>query len=241
MLCVPSQSSLIHSVVPQPSKIILSQQYCQFFHILFKVSKLFLSSFLVPTNIIRDVLLLCPQKILSDARRVLKSVLSYNNTVDHPNIPLVPYTSSLYYTGMFTSVATRVGTEWVLILDDRCLEGLSSAPRQRAYLLNPLPISLPVGPQGFVRLPDNGTISVTGDLEPADYLIPPLVAPADLFPRTFSQLADSDPWLFFGSHVAKTHLEMIGGLVLPADPSGLDCCQHNYCPALFDGLRWSTT
>ena len=191
-----------------------------------------LSPFLVPTDIIRDVLLLCPQKILSDARRVLKSVLSYNNTADHPNISLVPYTSSLYYTGTFTSVATRVGTEWVLILDDRGFEGLSSA--QRAYLLNPLSISLPVGPKGFVRLPNNGTISVTGDLEPADYLIPPLVAPTDLFPRTFSQLADSDPWLFFGSHVAKTHLEMIGGLVLPADPSGLDCCEHNYCPALFD-------
>ncbi|KAG1850651.1 hypothetical protein F4604DRAFT_1592745 [Suillus subluteus] len=192
----------------------------------FEGLEVLLSPFLVPSDTIREVILICPQIILSDARRVLKKILSYSDTVDHPNLSLLPYTSSSIYNTTLTSAVFRVRTEWVLVLDNHGLQGLSSG--QQAYLLSPLSISLPVGPNGFLRFFANSTrILATSDLEPAEYLIPPFVAPTHLFPRTFSHLADSDPWLAFGVHVAKTHLEMIGGLVLPSDISNLNCCEQN--------------
>lgn len=192
----------------------------------FEGLEVLLSPFLVPSNAIREVILICPHKILSDARRVFKKILSYSDTVDHPNLSLLPYTSSSFYNSTLTSAVFRVRTEWVLILDDHGLQGLSS--RQQAYLLSPLSISLPVGPNGFLRLPANSSrILATSDLEPAEYLTPPFVAPTHLFSRTFPRLADSDPWLAFGVHVAKTHLEMIGGLVLPSDFNNLNCCERN--------------
>ncbi|KAG2039899.1 hypothetical protein BDR03DRAFT_932959 [Suillus americanus] len=192
----------------------------------FEGLEVLLSPFLVPSDTIREVILICPQTILSDARQVLKKILSYSDTVDHPNLSLLPYTSSSFYNSTLTSAIFRVRTEWMLVLDNHGLQGLSSG--QKAYLLSPLSISLPVGPNGFLRFPANSSrILATSDLEPAEYLIPPFVAPTHLFPRTFSHLADSDPWLAFGVHVAKTHLEMIGGLVLPSDISNLNCCEHN--------------
>ncbi|KAG0705557.1 hypothetical protein DFH29DRAFT_905956 [Suillus ampliporus] len=191
-----------------------------------------LSPFLVPSDNIREVILICPQKILSDARRALKIILSYRNTVDHPNVSLLPYAGSSYRNSTLISAASRVRTEWVLVLDDHGLQRLSS--RQRAYLLSPLSISLPVGPNGFLRFPANAScIPATANFEPADYLIPPLVAPAHLFPRAFSHPADSDPWLVFGIRVAKTHLEMIGGLILPSNINDLNCPeQYSRPPSL---------
>ncbi|KAG1907544.1 uncharacterized protein F5891DRAFT_939513 [Suillus fuscotomentosus] len=186
-----------------------------------------LSPFLVPSDTVREVFLVCPQTILSDARRLLKKILSYNDAVDHPNISLLPYTSSSFYNSTLTSAVFRVRTEWVLVLDSHGLRGLSSG--QQAYLLSPLSITLPVGPNGFLRFPANfSRILATSDFEPAEYLIPPFVAPTYLFPHIFSHLADSDPWLAFGVHVAKTHLEKIGGLVLPSDISNLQCCAQNF-------------
>ncbi|KAG1811515.1 uncharacterized protein BJ212DRAFT_1448453 [Suillus subaureus] len=191
----------------------------------FEGLEILLSPFLVPSDTIREVILICPQTILSDARRVLKKILSYSDIVDHPNLLLLPYTSSSFYNSTLTSAVFRVRTEWVLVLDHHGLQGLSSG--QQTYLLNPLSISLPVGPNGFLRfLANSSRILAINNLEPAEYLIPPFVAPTHLFPRTFSHLADSDPWLAFGVHVAKTHLEMIGGLVLPSDISNLNCCEQ---------------
>ncbi|KAG2743228.1 hypothetical protein P692DRAFT_201841865 [Suillus brevipes Sb2] len=192
----------------------------------FEGLEVLLSPFLVPSDTIREVILICPHKILSDARRVLKKILSYSDTVDHPNLSFLPYTSSSLYNSTLTSAVFRVRTEWVLVLDNHGLQGLSSG--QKAYLLSPLSISLPVGPNGFLRFPANSSrILATSDLKPAEYLIPPFVAPTHLFSRTFSDLADSDTWLAFGVHVTKTHLEMIGGLVLPSDINNLSCCEQN--------------
>ncbi|KAG2123843.1 hypothetical protein DEU56DRAFT_863702 [Suillus clintonianus] len=192
----------------------------------FEALEVLLSPFLVPSDTIQEVILICPQIILTDARRVLKKILSHSDTVDHPNLSLLPYASSSFYNSTLISAVSRVRTEWVLVLDNHGLQGLGSG--QRAYLLSPLFISLPVGPHGFLRFPANASrILAISDLEPADYLIPPFVAPAHLFPRIFSHLADSDPWVAFGVHVAKTHLQMIGGLVLPSDISILNCCEQN--------------
>ncbi|KAG2150308.1 uncharacterized protein EDB93DRAFT_1084429 [Suillus bovinus] len=191
----------------------------------FEDLKFLLSPLLVPSDTIREVILICPQAILSDARRVLEKILSNSDTVDHPNISLLPYTSSSFYTSTLTNAVFRIRTEWVLVLDNHGLQGLNS--EQQAYLLCPLSISLPVGPNGFLRFPANSSrILATNRLEPAEYLIPPFVAPTHLFTRTFLHLADSDPWLAFGMHVAKTHIEMIGGLVLPSDIS--NCCEQNF-------------
>ncbi|KAG1728054.1 uncharacterized protein EDB91DRAFT_1228589 [Suillus paluster] len=188
-----------------------------------------LSPFLVPSDNIREVILICPQNTLSDARRVLKKILSYSGTVDHPNLSLLPYTSSSSHNSTLLSSASRVRTEWILLLDECGLKGLSSG--QRVYLLNPLSISLPVGPNGFLRFPANAScIPATRDFESADYLVPPFVSPTHLFPRTFPHLANSDPWLYFGVHVAKTHLEMIGGLVLPSNINDLNYYEQNPHP-----------
>ncbi|KAG2068755.1 hypothetical protein BDR04DRAFT_1023666 [Suillus decipiens] len=182
----------------------------------FEGLEILLSPFLVPSDTIREVVLICPQTIFLDARRVLKKILSYSDTVEHPNLSLLPYTGSSFYNSTLSSAMFRVRTEWVLVLDNHGLQGLTSG--QQAYLLSPLSISLPVGPHGFLRSPANSNrILATSDLEPAEYLVPPFVAPTRLFSCTFSYLADSDPWLAFGVHIAKTHLEMIGGLVLPSD------------------------
>lgn len=192
----------------------------------FEGLEVLLSPFLVPSDTIREVILICPHTILSDARRVLKKILSYSDTVDHPNLSLLPYTSSSFYNSTLTSAVFRVRTEWVLVLDNHGLQGLSSG--QKAYLLSPLSISLPVGPNGFLRFPANSSrILATSDLKAAEYLIPPFVAPTHLFSRKFSNLANSNTWLAFGVHVAKTHLEMIGGLVLPSDIDNLSCCEQN--------------
>ncbi|KAG1728107.1 hypothetical protein EDB19DRAFT_1748162 [Suillus lakei] len=198
----------------------------------FEGLEVLLSPFLVPSDTIREVILICPQNILSDARRVLKKILSYSDTVDHPNLSLLPYASSSFYNSTLISAVSRVRTEWVLILDHHGLQGLNRG--QRSYLLSPLSISLPIGPNGFLRFPANASRKLaTSDLEPAEYLIPPFVAPTHLFPRTFSHLADSDPWLAFGVHVAKTHLETIGGLVLPSEFSGLNYSEQNSRPPSF--------
>jgi hypothetical protein len=198
----------------------------------FEGLEVLLSPFLVPSDTIREVILICPQTILSDARRVLKKIMSYSDIVGHPDLSLIPYTSSSFYNNTITSAVSRVRTEWVLVLDNHGLQGLSNG--QQAYLLSPLSISLPVGPNGFLRFPaDSSRVLAISDFEPAEYLIPPFVVPTHLFPRTFSHLTDSDPWLAFGLHVGKIHFEGIGGLVLPSDISNINCCERNsHLPSL---------
>ncbi|KAJ8515731.1 hypothetical protein ONZ45_g6893 [Pleurotus djamor] len=192
-----------------------------------------LTSLLSRPSCLHEIWVVCPQHVISEVKHILRRFISSLRN-DFPSISLYP-TPSLFITDLPMNamrLASRVETEWLLILDEDGLSPLDNHTQER--LLNPVTASLPIGPHGFaVQAHSPSCISPQSRYEPADYLVPPFSMPSTLAHP--SHILRSDTWLQFGKSVSASTLPLHspGGIVfesfntwctqlLPALPSSSD-------------------
>lgn len=178
-----------------------------------------LAPFLVSTTIIYEVAIVCPQTLVSDAHRKLRTVLS-NATLGHPKVSLYPWSGLVHHHQASLDVIARVKTQWILLLDERAFNQVAEC--DRAYLVHPRAAHLPVGPRGFAG---SSQLSRSDRAQPAAFLVPPFVAPSALL-ASAPLASPPSVWPALGTYIAKSTLGSFGGIILgtcsPMTESGPD-------------------
>ncbi|KAF8074824.1 hypothetical protein FPV67DRAFT_600258 [Lyophyllum atratum] len=171
---------------------------------------------------LREIILLCPQSILSQARSVLQNVVSSES--DYPDILLQTPASGLDYSIDIIHAASQVTTDWVLLMDHKGLA--QETNRSRTILLHPPAMSVPFGPRGVCHSTQHisgpCTLVSDGTPQPASYLLPPFVIPtslAVLHSRPAEMTADI--WADLGEHIARSQPDGMGGVVFSSGANAL--------------------
>ncbi|KAI9573943.1 hypothetical protein HD554DRAFT_2183223 [Boletus coccyginus] len=173
-----------------------------------------LAPFLASTAILFEVAIVCPRALVSDTHRKLHTVL-WNATHGHPKVSLYPWSGHMHHHQASLDVITRVKTQWILLLDEHGFEQVAEC--DRAYLLHPRAVHLPVGPRGFSGSSHNWSQLEPSDrVQPAAFLVPPFVAPSILLAGAPPTSHLSLVWPALGTYVAKSTLGSFGGVILVA-------------------------
>lgn len=171
-----------------------------------------LAPLLEPSTVLYEVAIVCPHSLVPDMHRIVLS----NVTHGHPKVSLYPWSGRMDHHQASLDVIARVKTQWVLLLDEH---GLNHVPEcDRAYLVHPRAVHLPVGPRGFAGSSSGWSQLTPSDhIQPAAFLIPPFVSPTSLLAN--APLASSAPlvWSALGNRVAQLTLGLFGGIVIGTD------------------------
>ena len=128
---------------------------------------------------VREVVIVCPASVISDVRLRLQNISRSVQSVGHPDISVLLSPDSLEQASAVLRAAADTGTDSLLVMDDEGLKGLSDAMR-RTLLRSPA-LLLPFGPKGAPLSTSQSSVDTRiGRLSPAEYLVPPFVAPAFL-------------------------------------------------------------
>lgn len=174
-----------------------------------------LDPFLVSTNILYEVAIVCSHSLVADVHRKLRVVLS-NAPLGHPKVSLYPYPGLTHHLQASLKLIARVKTQWVLLLDEHGFKQVAEC--DKAYLLHPRAVHLPVGPRGFAGSSHNWSqLSPSDHVQPAAFLVPPFVAPSGLLAGAPLTSASSLVWPVLGDYIAKSTLGSFGGIVIGAD------------------------
>lgn len=173
-----------------------------------------LSPFLVPTHILYEIAIVCPHSLVSDTDRKLRIALS-NTTHGHPKVSLYPRSGLIHHHQASLEVIARVKTQWVLLLDEHAFNQVGEC--DRAYLVHPRAVHLPVGPHGFSGSSLNWSQLTSSDrIQPATFLVPPFVAPSSLLANV-PLVSPPAIWPALGTYIAKSALGLFGGIVIGTD------------------------
>lgn len=173
-----------------------------------------LAPFLVSTGILYEVAIVCPHALVADIHRQLRVVLS-NAPLGHPKVSLYPWSGHTHHHQASLELVARVKTQWVLLLDEHGFK--QTAECDRAYLLHPRAVHLPVGPRGFAGSSHSWSrLSPSDRVQSAVFLVPPFVASSSLLANA-PLTSPSSAWSTLGNYVAKSTLGSFGGIVIGAD------------------------
>lgn len=174
-----------------------------------------LAPFLVSTNIVYEVAIVCPHPLVTDVHLKLRVALS-NAPLGHPKVSLYPWSGLTHHHQASLEVIARVKTHWVLLLDENGFR--QTAECDRAYLLHPRAVHLPVGPRGFVGSSKNWfQLSPSDHGQLATFLVPPFVSPSSLLAKAPLTSPSSLVWPVLGNFIAKSSLGSFGGIVIGTD------------------------
>ncbi|CDO73305.1 hypothetical protein BN946_scf185008.g67 [Trametes cinnabarina] len=117
----------------------------------------------------------------------------------------------------------EVTTDWVLLLDEDGLAGLSAAVLDRLLLKEEPELAAPMGPRG-VDYHLDGITCISSSGSSAAFLVPPMVLPTTTVQSLPSLYAHT--WSALGGYVSLSGLNVSGGLVL----GGLSVPLMDWCP-----------
>ncbi|KAI0048105.1 hypothetical protein FA95DRAFT_1518032 [Auriscalpium vulgare] len=170
-----------------------------------------------------EVIVLCPEPLISDARLVLRNSVGLAGEDTGVQLTLQQKPVGISQTQALIRTATQTSSEWVLLLDSISLQHL-----QHKALFEPLGVSFPIGPRGFNPSPigeADRCLPASKYARPATYLVPPLVMPSSLLDADHhSDLPNT--WSSLGKWVASRRPDLIGGVVLGSQASNLS----EWCP-----------
>jgi hypothetical protein len=171
---------------------------------------------------LHEVIISCPEVVLTDVRRIIRKSVSAEGIEYHLEFSLRPWVHGWDNNAAIMHVASEVTTDWVLILDNGGLHDMDS--RTRDMLLNPKSIPLPTGPRGVTFLPNNISCATSSWVpQPVSFVIPPFVMPYSLvndYPIASTGLGI---WADLGEQIARARLDGIGGIVTGTDTTSAWC------------------
>ncbi|KZT27805.1 hypothetical protein NEOLEDRAFT_1046589, partial [Neolentinus lepideus HHB14362 ss-1] len=164
---------------------------------------------------LKEAILVTPDELVREARKVLWELTSTLHGRDYPNISIHPVKNGSSTVYNILDTASEASTDWLLILDEHGLRGVDSQTKD--MLLNPKAVSLPYGPNGQAYRANNlSCVETPWSLQPAAFVVPPMVLPATIL---FSGSEDSNraptfrTWEEMGYRISHSQLDLVGGLV----------------------------
>lgn len=179
---------------------------------------------------IQEVVMLCPELLLSTARSLIRSTIaSYGESLP-TLLTLLPCPQAACSTDALIETAFHVSTDWTLFLED---SGLRQVNRPAlSILLNPPAVTFPLGVNGFAfprsEAHNQTCLTPLASLRPARFLMPPLVLPGYTLSDVYA-LPDItiDSWSALGRWVSEERPDMIGGVIINRDLAPVDCYESN--------------
>jgi len=189
---------------------------------------------------IQEVVVLCPELLLSTARSTIRHVdTSYGSPLS-ALLTLLPCAHATCSAYDLIEIASYVSTDWVLFLEDSGLRRVNKAAR--SLLLNPPAVTFPLGPKGFTLPKSEAHKEVCTTHRPADFLVPPFVLPSYTFSdvHAFPDLT-LDSWSALGRWVSDKRPDTIGGVIISGDLAADGCFEsHPEAQDASNGQRLST-
>jgi len=175
---------------------------------------------------IQEVIMLCPELLLSTARSSIRNTIaSYGESLP-TLLTLLPCPRATCSADALIGTAFHVSSDWTLFLEDSGLRQVNRAAL--SLLLNPPAVTFPLGVKGFA-LPTSEVHNQTCHTplafhRPADFLVPPLVLPGFTLSDVYA-LPDLtiDSWSALGRWVSEERPDMIGGVIINRDSAAVDC------------------
>ena len=180
---------------------------------------------------IQEVVILCPESLLSAARSSIRNTIaSYGESLS-TLLTLLPCPHATCSADALIGTAFHVSTDWTLFLEDSGLRQVNRAAL--SLLLNPPAVTFPLGVKGFA-LPTSEAHNKTcltplASHRPADFLVPPLVLPGFTLSDVYA-LPDLtiDSWSALGRWVSEERPDMIGGVIISRrDLAVVDCFESD--------------
>lgn len=195
-------------------------------------------------SVIQEVVILCPESLLSIARSSIRHTISSYGQALSTLLTLMPCAHATCAVNALIEIAFYVSTDWTLFLEDSGLRKVDKAAR--SLLLDPPDVTFPLGFWGFSHpksdAPKEMCIASLASHRPADFLVPPFVLPSVTF-SDVNALPDLtlDSWPTLGRWVSKKRSDAIGGVIVSLD-SVADICFEVYSDAqnTGNGQRLST-
>jgi hypothetical protein len=196
--------------------------------------ELIISSLIRTSGKLHEVILSCPDNVLSDVRRIVRNVIMAEGTEDHLEFSLRPWDYGMDSNMAIMRAASEVTTDWILFLDDNGLSNMDVDTQDS--LINPMSIPLPAGPRGVASLLNISCLALSDDPQPASFLIPPFVMPYSLVIDDLPPSTDLGIWADLGERISRDRLDGIGGIVIGADTTS------NWCHVVqSDATSWNYT
>jgi hypothetical protein len=165
---------------------------------------------------LHEVILSCPNPLLSEVRHIIRKAISVEGIQDHLEFSLRPWAHGLDGNMAMMQVTSEVTTDWVVFLDDNGLDYMASGIRE--LLLNPMSILLPTGPRGILSVPNNISCLEPSEVpQRASFLIPPFVVPYSLVKDNLFASTGLDVWADLGERISQDRLDGTGGIVMGVD------------------------
>ncbi|KAI0924549.1 hypothetical protein AcW2_005410 [Taiwanofungus camphoratus] len=187
---------------------------------------------LIHSRYLTEVILVSPQSIQTEIRRVLRSIVAAEGQWVHVELSLLPWPPNMNEDAAILHVSRQATTDFILFLDDSGLELVGTRALESLMLLEPPSVAAPFGPRG-INSTDTGLtcISTEEDFRPASFLVPPYVMPSFLLPQH-----DLNPdnvfgvWSALGKHITQTQIErdMVGGFVVGYQ---IESTNAGWCPS----------
>jgi hypothetical protein len=180
---------------------------------------------------IQEVVILCPELLLSIARSSIRNTISSYGESLPTLLTLLPCPRAACSADALIGTAFHVSTDWTLFLEDSGLRQVNRATL--SLLLNPPAVTFPLGVEGFAfpmsEAHNRTCLTPLASHRPADFLVPPLVLPGFILSDVYA-LPDHltiDSWSALGRWVSEERPDMIGGVIINRDLAAVDCSESN--------------
>jgi hypothetical protein len=170
---------------------------------------------------IEEVVILCPETLLSTARLSLRQILSLYRYTLPTQLTLLPCLQATCATKALIDAAFHASTDWTLFLRESGLQAVNDAIA--SLLLNPPDVTFPFGPKGF-SLCKEPCLTPLASHRPANFLVPPFVLPSLTFSNEYAFTNETlDSWVALGRWISSTRPDMIGGVIIGRESDGHSC------------------
>ncbi|CAK5267615.1 unnamed protein product [Mycena citricolor] len=150
-----------------------------------------LDPFFSLSSCVTDVLIACPESLLPQARLVVRQiVLSSAQDRKHVDMSLYSWNVEQHSSSrIILEAASKMTTDWLLLLDEEGLSGLTG--RTRDMLLCPASLELPIGSRGvFAQSGSASCVVPSPDPTATLYLKPPFSIPRALIKKAYKDWAE---------------------------------------------------
>jgi hypothetical protein len=179
---------------------------------------------------IQEVVMLCPELLLSTVRSSIRNTISSYGESLPTLLTLLPCPHATCSADALIGTAFHVSTDWTLFLEDSGLRQVNRAAL--SLLLNPPAVTFPLGVKGFAlptsKAHNQTCLTPLASHRPAGFLVPPLVLPGFTLSDVYA-LPDLtiDSWSALGRWVSEERPDMIGGVIISRDLAAVDCPESN--------------
>ncbi|KAH9924796.1 uncharacterized protein B0H18DRAFT_1119812 [Fomitopsis serialis] len=180
------------------------------------------------SDYLTEIILVPEEALQAECRKIILSVLSAADPLIHVELSMTPWLTGMDKDSATLHASKQATTSFLLVSDEDGLENIDERGRDALTLLSPFSSAVPIGPRGATSAgTDSACLSASEIPQPADFLLPPFVAPARLFmyPGFYAERSSRhNIWRIFGKTVSDSRSDAVGGFMVGSDVAGSGWC-----------------